>query len=220
MHPAGSAPQTATHWSDDSRRRAWLYVAAALLLALLAGLLTFLFLDGIQQRSLPTGRAVVARRAIAVGEPIEPADVETRPVPLSVRPETALTSSAEAVGRTARFRLLANEILLRADVAADGPPGLSSRLPDGRWAMVLPAGWLASPLADYQEADRLDLLAYQGGQASEEAGLIVESVEVVGLPAGAGSDVTLAVNLEQAVSILYARANGFQVVGLLRPRAR
>lgn len=217
MHPAGSAPQTATHWSDDSRRRAWLYVAIALLLALLAGLLTFRFLDGIQQRSLPSSNALVARHAIAAGDPIEASDVETRPVPLSVRPESALTSSADAVGRTARFALMANEIVLRSDVAADGPPGLSSRLPDGRWAMVLPAGWLASPLADYQEGDRLDLLAYQRGQAPEEAGIIVESVEVLVLPSAAGGGVTLAVNLEQAVSILYARSNGFEVVGLLRP---
>lgn len=218
MHPAGPVPQTSTRWSDDSRRRAWLYLGIALLLALLAGLLTYLYLDRIQQRALPTDRALVASRSIAPGELIEAEAVETRQVPQTVLPVGALKSDAEAVGRTARFGLAANEIVLRSDVAPEGGAGLSSRLPDGRWAMVLPAGWLASPLAEHGEGDRLDLLAYQGGRAAGEAGLIVEAVEILAVPAGGDGSVTLAVTLEQAASILYARSNGFQVVALLRPR--
>jgi Flp pilus assembly protein CpaB len=220
MHPAGPPAHTSTQWPTESRRRAWLYIAIALLLSLLAGLLTFLYLDGLQQRSLPTAAALVARRPIAPGELIDPPAVETRLLPRIVLPDSALTSSAEAAGRIARFGLAANEIVLQSDVAIDGGAGLSARLPDDRWAMVLPAGWLASPLAEHAEGDRLDLLAYQNGHAAAETGLIVESVEILSVPAGNGGEVTLAVSLEQAVSILYARTNGFQVVALLRPRGQ
>jgi Flp pilus assembly protein CpaB len=220
MHPAGPAPRTSTSWSDDSRRRTWLYVAIALMLALLAGLLTYQYLDDLQRKSLPTAGAVVARQSIDPGEEIAAAAVERRDVPVVVVPDSALTSVEQAVGRRARFGLEANEVVLRRDVAADEAAGLSGRLPDGRWAMVLPAGWLVSPLAEHAEGDRLDLLAYQAGQASSEAALIVQSVEIVSLPDDRAGSVTLSVSLEQAVSIVYARSNGFQVVGLLRPRGQ
>lgn len=43
MHPAGPPAHTSTKWPTEGRHRAWLYLAIALLLALLAGLLTFLY---------------------------------------------------------------------------------------------------------------------------------------------------------------------------------
>ena len=46
---------------------------------------------------------------------------------------------------------------------------------EGQWAMVLPAGWLVSPVPGLNPGDRLDVLGYQTGQPVEEAGLIVKS---------------------------------------------
>lgn len=218
-HPAGSPPQTTPQWTGEGRGRGRLYLLASLLLALLAAVLTFLYLDQLRERSVATGRAVVALRELNPGALLTEEMVDARPVPLAVLPAGALTEERAALGRRAVANVAEGEVVLRRDLAQEAGSGLSGRLPDGRWAMVLPAGWLVSPLARLQEGDRIDILAYQQGQPAEEIGLIVESVQVMALSTSQGgpSTVTMAVTLEQAASILYARSNGFQLLGLLRP---
>jgi Flp pilus assembly protein CpaB len=115
--------------------------------------------------------------------------------------------------------LAANEVLLTSKLSG-GEAGLASRLPDGRWAMILPSGWMATPLPSVAAGDRLDLLAYQAGSPISDAAVIVSAVEileVLGEPAGS-SGLTLAVTLEQASAVLYARSNGFAILPLLRPQ--
>jgi hypothetical protein len=85
--------------------------------------------------------------------------------------------------------------------------------------MVLPAGWLVTPLPELDRGDRLDLLAYAVSQPAETAGVVVEAVEILAAPSGGGGNqVTLAVTLQEAIAVVYARANGFQLLPLLRPR--
>lgn len=217
-HPAGRTPTTTPQWNSAPRSRTILYLLVALALAALAGVLTFLYLDQIRQESVATGQAVVARREIRPGTIVRVEMIEVRPVPEAILPEAALEDPGQVVGRAVTGLVVEGEPLLQSDLAAGGRHGLSSQLPDGRWAMVLPAGWLVSPLASLQEGDRVDLLAYQQGQAAQEIGIIAESVEILSLPDGedASQRVTLAVSLEQASSILYAHTNGFQLLGLLR----
>lgn len=218
-HPAGSPPRTTPQWTNEDGGRGRLYLLIALLLALLAGVLTFLYLDGIRQRSVPTGKALVARRQLRPGELLTEDSIELREVPLAVLPKGALTEEQAALGRRVVSAIAEGETVLRQDIAGDGAAGLSGQLPDGRWGMILPAGWLVSPLARLQEGDHIDIMAYQQGHPAEEIGLIVESIEILDLPGGESgpSTVTLAVSLEEAASILYARSNGFQLLGLLRP---
>jgi Flp pilus assembly protein CpaB len=113
----------------------------------------------------------------------------------------------------------AGEVLLPNKLSGGPGGGLSARLPDGRWAMVLPAGWLISPVPELGTGDRIELLAYQAGQPIEEAAVIVSAVEVLAAGGRAESleSLTLAVTLEEATTILYARANGFALLPLLRP---
>ncbi len=191
----------------------------AIVLAALAGLLTFLYLDRLRLSSVPTRLAVVARQEIRPGAVLDEGMIEARAVPEGILPANALTSLAEAAGRVAIAPLAANEVLLTSKLSG-GEAGLASRLPDGRWAMILPSGWLATPLPSLAAGDRLDLLAYQSGAPLSDAAVIVsavEALEVLGDPPGS-SGLTLAVTLEQASAVLYARGNGFAILPLLRPQ--
>ena len=191
----------------------------AIVLAGLAGLLTFLYLDRLRLSSVPTRLAVVARQDIRPGAVLDESMIEARAVPEAVLPADALTSPAKAAGRVVIVPLAANEVLLTSKLSG-GEAGLASRLPDGRWAMILPSGWLATPLPSMAAGDSLDLLAYQAGSPIGEAAVIVSAVEVLevlGDPAGS-SGLTLAVTLDQASAVLYARSNGFAILPLLRPQ--
>lgn len=216
MGPAETPPETTPRWNEAALSRAPLYLIAALLLALLAAALTFLYLDDLRQRSLPTAQAAVAVAEIRPGSVITSERVEIRAVPMAMMPEGAATELRNVVGRTTVYPLAAGEVILQRDLVGEEGGGLAARLPDGRWAMVLPTGWLASPLPEVQNGDLIDILAYPPGQSVEDVGLIVERVELVAGAGGEANRVTLAVSLEQATSILYAHVNGFQMLGLLK----
>jgi Flp pilus assembly protein CpaB len=191
-----------------------------LLLAGLAGTLTFLYLDRLRASVLPTRLAVVARQEIRPGSLLDGSMVEGRLVPEAILPADALSAPEQAIGRVAIVPLAAHEVLLTSKLAG-GESGLSSRLPDGRWAMVLPSGWLATPLPALAAGDRLDLLAYQTGAPLAEAAVIVSAVEVLEMPSdpNAVGGLALAVTLDQAAAVIYARGNGFLILPLLRPQA-
>jgi Flp pilus assembly protein CpaB len=218
--PATPPPQTAVDWKAGARKRVLFYVLAALLLAALAGILTYRYLEDLRAASLPTAQALTARQDIRPGTIIEEGMVEVRAVPEAVLPAERLTSVEQAIGLAAVFPIAEGEILLPGKLSGGPEGGLSRRLPDGRWAMVLPGAWLASPIPDLMAGDRIELLAYLPGQPQEEAGLIVTAVEVIELsnPTGIVDRLTLAVSLEEAVSILYAHSNGFMLLPLLRPQ--
>lgn len=218
-HPADPLPETTPIWNEGPARRTPIYLLGALLLALLAGFLTYRYLQELRAQSVATGQALVAVRGIRPGTVIAADSVELRDVPAAVLPAGAFTQLEPAVGRTAAYPLAAGEVILQRDVVAEGGGGLSARLADGRWAMILPAGWLVSPLPPAASGDRIDLVAYQTGRAVEEAGVIVSAVELLDEPTDeAGGRLLLAVTMDEAVSILYSRSNGYQLLALLRPR--
>ena len=212
-------PETTPSWAYGVRRRLPFYLLAALLLALLAGVVTFIYLEQLRAAMVPTALALVARQPIRPGEIISDSMVEVRPVPEAVVPAERLTSAAQALGRTVLVPLAADEVILPQRLSGAGEAGLSRRLPDGRWGMVLPAAWLASPVPELAAGDRVDLLAYQAGQPVDQAALIVAGLEVlaVGGEAAEAQALTLAVKVEEAAAITYARANGFLILPLLRP---
>ncbi len=217
--PQSSPPETTPNWAAGTRRRVPFYLLAAILLAVLAGSLTYVYLDRLRAETLPSESALVASRDIRAGEMLDESMVAVRAVPQAILPAGHLTELPQALGRVALFPIAAKEVLLPKHFAGGPGSGLSARLPDGRWAMVLPSGWLASPVPELTSGDRLDLVAYQAGQPVEEAGVIVTAVQVLEF-SGATADadtLTLAVSLEEAVAILYARSNGFALLALLRP---
>jgi len=216
-HP--SAAETSPDWSTSARRRAPFYLAVAILLAILAALATFAYLDQIRQQSVPTGQALVARQAVRPGDMLTSDMVEARSVPVGILPDGTLTEMSQIVGRMAVVPIAAGEILLPGKLSSEGGGGLSGRLPNDRWAMVLPAGWLLSPVPEIAPGDRLDLLGYQKGGTQASAGLVVSAVEVLAVRGEKTNPdhLTLAVTMDEAVAIVYARANGLNLLPLLRP---
>jgi Flp pilus assembly protein CpaB len=218
--PSSARPSTETtpSWAAGVRRRIPFYLTLALLAAALAGILTFVYLDRLRAAAVPTRLAIVARQEIRPGTLLDETMVESRPVPEAVLPSNALSSVADAAGRVAIVPLVANEVLLTSKLAG-GELGLSSRLPDGRWAMVLPSSWMATPLPEVNPGDRLDLLAYQPGAPIAEAAIVVTEVEVIDPPVDAAiaDGLVLAVTIDQA-AVVYARGNGFLLLPLLRPQ--
>ena len=65
---------------------------------------------------------------------------------------------------------------------------------------------------------QLDLLAYQPGQPISEAKVIVSAVEQIEFRGEEQLDheIVIKVTLEEAVAILYAEANGFLLLPLVR----
>lgn len=219
QHSSAPPPETTPSWAAGVRRRIPFYLLGALLLALLAAVVTFIYLEQLRASMVPTAAALVARQAIRPGETITETMVEVRAVPEAIVPPERLTSIAQAVGRTALVPLAAGEVILPQRLSGASEAGLSRRLPDGRWAMVLPGTWLASPIPEIGTGDRVDLLAYQPGQPADQAAVIVSAIEVLsvaGSPAEAEA-LTVAVELEEAAAVTYARANGFLLLPLLRP---
>jgi pilus assembly protein CpaB len=217
--PPPQLPETSPNWTASARRRLVFYLIAAILLAALAGILTFVYLDRLRASSLPSNPAVVALVNIKPGTVIDDTMVELRPLPDAALPAGALTDVAQAIGRIAAVPIEAREVLLPSRFVGGGGEGLSGRLPDGRWAMIMPVGWLISGTPELIEGDRLEIMAYQAGQPIDQVGVIVTAVEILALsgPDGNPDRLTLAVDLDQARTILYARVNGFSLLGLLRP---
>lgn len=208
------APETTPNWASGTQRRIPFYLLAALLLAVAAGVATFLYLERLRAETLPSATAVVASTDVPIGTLLTEGMLEARPVPKAILPVGSLTAASEAVGRRAIVPIAAGEVLLQSKLSGGRQATLSGRLQDGRWAMVLPGGWLASPMPELLVGDRIDVLAYQPGQPVSEAGLIVQGVEVLQTES---EHLTLAVNLEEASAIVYGRANGFVLLPLLRP---
>lgn len=216
------APETTPGWAAGFRRRVPFYFLAAILLALLAGALTFIYLDRLRAEAVPTEKALVARQSIRPGTMVDATMVELRAIPEALLPPDHLTVVEDVLGREVVIPISENEVLLPGKFAGGPDTGLSARLPDGRWAMVLPSSWLLSPVPELTAGDHLDLIAYQPGMPVQEVGVIVSAVEVLqfdGTPHRAEA-LTVAVSLDEAIAIIYARTNGFSLLALLRPEER
>jgi pilus assembly protein CpaB len=214
-----TSTQTTPPWPGEARRRAYFYLLAAFLLAIIAGFLTFNYLQDLRKAAVPSGQALVARRDIQPGTVISNDHVELREVPETVLPDGYLTVASQAVDRVALVPIIAGEVILAGKLSGGPTDGLSARLPDGRWALTLPKDWLVNPLPDLVSGDRIEIMAYQAGSPVEQVGIIVSGIEVLQFPgSGEGLEhLTLSVTIEEATAILYARGNGFILMILLRP---
>ncbi len=218
--PQVPAPETSPNWVAGVRRRMPFYIIIAVLLAVLAGALTFAFLEQLQAESVPTGQALVALQDIRPGTEITFDMVEVRRVPIAQLPRDAATETSQAVGRIVALPIVAGEVIIPerlAGTAAEG--GLSAKLPDGRWALVLTRGWLISPIPEVKVGDRVDLVAYLTGDPLTDAGVIISAVEIIDFSGSSGSpdQLTVAVTLDEAITILYTHVNKFNILPLLRP---
>jgi len=215
-----TSPQTTPPWKSSARRRVPFYLLTAILLAVVAGILTYNYLQAVRVAAVASGEALVASQDIRPGSVLSEEMLETRDVPQAILPSGYLSTVSQAVGRVVLVPLAAGEVLLEGKLSGAPGGGLSAQLPDGRWALTLPEGWLVNPLPGLVAGDRIEIMAYQSGSPIEAAAVIVTGIDVLQFP-GSGEHqgyLTLAVTLEEATAILYARSNGFALMILLRPQ--
>jgi len=158
------------------RRSGCIWIAAGLAIALLAGLLAYSVMlrssrPTVIEPRTPTVDVVVASRAMAIQEVINPGDVELRTMPADVVPETALRRADEAVGRLTIIPLSPGEMLLSSHVISPTIKGahVGWTMDPDKVAMAFPADDLMSRNYLLTPGDHVDILFSIGIEAQAEA---------------------------------------------------
>jgi hypothetical protein len=89
---------------------------------------------------------------------------------------------------------------------------LAQRLSVSTWAIAVPTGWLAAPLAEVRSGDSVDLLAVRSG---DRPFAIAIAADLRVMSADERS-IVFEVDEESATAIATARASGLLIVPLLR----
>jgi Flp pilus assembly protein CpaB len=215
----GSLPHTSPPWIGAPRTRAPFYVLLAVLLAAVAGILTYRYLGQLRAHTLPSGQVVVAVRGFFPGDQVSTDSVRIEAMPQAIIPDGALTQAQSAIGRVVVWPVSEGEILIQRDLLGEQGGQLAASLPADKWALTLPGSWMAGPLYGVERGDRIDVIAYQAGQPADQAAIVLQSIEILVPPTENENLAVLAVTDGEAIALLYARANGFSLLALLRPAA-
>lgn len=214
-----SIPTTTPDWQAAVRRRTRFYVLAAVLLAVLFGFLVFQFFS--RQSAYSPGEttpALFAREDIPGGTVLTGEMLEVKDVPRQALPADFLSYREQAVGQLTLYPLVEGEVLLPGKLAGGRGSALAQRCPAGKWCLSIPVAWFVAAPPDLAEGDRVEIASALPGKSLEETGFIATQVQVVGLPGGGENPAyVLAVDDQEALNILYARVNEFQMLVLLRP---
>ncbi len=212
------------------RTRALVFLAAALVCAVLAATVAGRYRSRVEARYGPLRAVVVATAELPAGKPIgvdtAGAELTVRRVPASFVPPGALVRPADALGRAPGATIPAGSYVLGAQLAVphvDAPraPAVGQGL---RPVQVAVAGAEALTVGDGSpEGSRVDVVvARQGGLGrSAQARIAATDVKLLALrsPAGPGEgwSATLAVTEQQALSLIGAQSAGREI--RLLPRA-
>lgn len=154
--------------------------------------------------------AVVAARAVPMGEVVEAGDLANRDIPAAFLPEGWLGAPGDAVGRTVVAPLFPGQPVVKGQLAPDGLVGVAALLPPASRAVAVPTGAATAPL---RKGDVVDVLATfetsdggVGGAGGQEPTFPVATNALV---VDVGSDAaTVAVGLEEAKRVAFAVARG------------
>jgi hypothetical protein len=89
---------------------------------------------------------------------------------------------------------------------------LAQRLSVSTWAIAVPTGWLAAPLADVRSGDSVDLLAVRSGERPFAVAIAAD----LRVMSADERSIVFEVDEESATAIATARASGLLIVPLLR----
>ena len=212
-------PTTTPDWRAAVRGRTRFYVLIAVLLAVLFGFLVFQFFSR-QKIDMhgETTSALVAAETVPGGTRLTGDMVEVRKVPLTALPDSYLTAREQAVGQLALYPFVKGEIILNEKLARNQGGFLAQSCPSRKWCISIPASWFVAAPPDLAVGDLVEIASALPGKSLEEAGFIATQVQVIGLPSGEEDlAFVLAVDDREALNLLYARANDFQLLILLRP---
>jgi len=174
----------------------WIWMVAGVLLALLAGFMTFRTLStaatraALEGESIPTTPVVVANRTIPINYAIGASDISLRNMPTDLVPSGAVTTLESALGRISRTELATGEVLLQQRLIEPDKvieDALAFAIPEGYVAMALPAIDLFSSLGLLQAGDKVDFLV---------------SLEIPGAPAAEGQADTATTAGQQDTSLV------------------
>ena len=216
--------------------RSRLLLAVGVLLALAAGAATYLALTRAQVATL---NAVVVVASVDIPERtlITAGNVEqllaVRQVPTDQVPDGALREPSEAVGKAARSRIAADEVLVssRLSTEADGSSGtVSALLPVGSVAMAIPVNDVMSVAGAVRPNDRVDIIATTTPRQGNGSGvpvtqLLMQDVKVLsvglwGQDAGAENQryntVTLVLDRQQALLLQHLLQTEARLTMVLR----
>jgi len=214
-----NAPTTTPDWQAAVRRRTRFYVLVAVLLAVLFGFLVFQFFS--RQQRLAPGEltpAVFAAQDIEIGTLLTAELLDVRDVSIRAVPDSHLTFKEQAIGKLALYPLTKGEVVLPEKLAGDQGGAVAQRCPSGKWCVSIPVAWFIAAPPDLAEGDRVEIASALPGKSLSEAGFIATEVQVVALPTEEEFPAyVFALDDQEALSLLYAHANEFQLLVLLRP---
>ncbi len=214
-----SYPTTTPDWRAAVKRRTRFYALMAVLLAVLFGILVFQFFVR-QQRIAPGSliSAVFASRDIKSGTVIMEGMLEIREVSILSVPNSHLMYKEQAIGKSALYPLVRGEVVLPEKLASKVGGLVASRCPSGKWCVSIPADWFIAAPPDLAQGDLLEIASSLPGGNPGETGFIAAGVQVVLLSENEESPAfVFALDDQEALSLLYARSNQFQLLALLRP---
>ena len=212
-------PTTTPDWQAAVRRRTRFYLLVSILLAVLFGVLVFQFFSR-QQRIAPGELipAVFAAQEIKSGTTLTAEMLDVRDVSVRAIPGSHFSYQEQTIGQVTLYPLIEGEVLLPEKLAGDKGGAVAQRCPAGKWCVSIPVTWFIAAPPDLAVGDRLEIASVLPGNNLEEAGFIATTVQVVALPGDEEFPAyVLAVDDQEAISLLYARANEFQLLVLLRP---
>jgi Flp pilus assembly protein CpaB len=192
---------------------------AAVLLAVLFGVLVFQFFS--RQQKVAPGEltsAVFAAQEIKIGTTLTAEMLDVRDVSVGAVPGSHFSFKEQVVGQVTLYPVVEGEVILKEKLAGDRGGAVAQRCPPGKWCVRVPVAWFIAAPPDLAEGDRVEIASVLPGRGLEEAGFIATKVLVVALPGDEEFPAyVLAVDDQEALSLLYARANEFQLLVLLRP---
>ncbi len=213
----GQAPLTSPSWQQTVRGRYRILALTALLLSVLFAVLVFY---PIAERMGETPRevqAVFARIDIPAGAILTAGQLEERQVQEDALPGNYIARVEGVIGRAALYPMVAGEAVLPHKLMGGVGGPIAQRCPSGDWCVSVPMNWFAAPAPMLAEGDLLDIAASPPGLPPEETGIIAIQVRVVQPPTDSTQPIVLAMNEREALALLYAWRNEFEILLLLRP---
>ncbi len=131
---------------DRSRRRARLVLIVGILIAVLAGVMTYVVSSGSKSSEAPppvaTTDVLVAVRDLPARSALTAADVKVQKYPVDLAPPTAMTKPEEVVGKIVQQSLAAGEPILPGKFAAAGAASFTVFPPNAQppAGQAIPAG--------------------------------------------------------------------------------
>lgn len=212
-------PTTTPDWGAVVKRRTRFYTLIAAILAVLFGVLLY---SSLSRQNLWTSgdliSMVFAAEDIPSGIAITEDMLTEKKIPEQLASSSGFLYQEQIIGREAIFPLIAGEMILTGKLVGDQGGPTSGRCPRAKWCVSLPTRWLIAAPPSLAVGDRIEIASVLPGENPEHAGFVVTGGQIVYQTNLIDqASYVIAVDDREALSLLYAAANQFQLLVLVRP---